>query len=320
VLILDRAAVEASLTMAACIEAVDEALRALALGKVEPFPRVQLRPAAGGPLMGLMPVRAGGPRPYWCTKVVAVASGNRARGLDAHQGAILLLDGETGVPAALVDATAITAIRTAAASAVASRALAVPDGRRIAILGTGRQARSHVEAMRTILPDAQIVIWGRDRGAVATLAEASGAEPAEDPRAAVAGADIVCTVTASRTPILERAWLKPGCHVNAVGASAPDAREVGTDLVADCEFFVDSRAQALVECGEVLIPLAEGAIGTETIRAEIGEVLAGLRPGRSGSTAITVFKSLGIAAEDLAASLAAIDAACANGTARTVAW
>jgi ornithine cyclodeaminase/alanine dehydrogenase-like protein (mu-crystallin family) len=320
VLILNRAAVEASLGMAACIEAVAEALRAVATGAVEPFARLQLRPADDGPLVGLMPVRSHGPRSFWCTKVVAVAATNPARGLDSHQGAVLLLDGETGVPAALLDAAAITAIRTAAASAVASRLLAAPDSRRVAILGTGRQARSHVEAMRAILPDARIVIWGRDRAAATALAGASGTEPADDPREAVTGADIVCTVTGSRTPILDRSWLKPGCHVNAVGASAPDAREIGGDIIAACELFVDSRAQALTECGEYLIPLREGVIGAEAIRAEIGEVLAGLRPGRSDPAAITVFKSLGLAAEDLAASLAAIDAARANGTARTVAW
>lgn len=318
-LILNRAAVEAALTMEACIAAVEAAMRGLALGEAQPFARTQIR-SADGTRMGLMPARAEEPRALWAVKAVVHAPGNPARGLDAHQGAVLVQDGETGVPVALLDAGAITATRTAAASAVATRALAAPGARRVAILGTGAQARGHVAAMRAVLPDAEIVLWGRRPAAAAALADELRVAVAESPRAAVRDADVVCTATASPTPILARDWLKPGCHVNAVGASAPDARELGTDVIAACALFVDSRAQALVECGEILIPLAEGAVGPEVIRADLGEVLAGRHPGRPGVSALTVYKSLGLAAQDLAASLAALDGAVARGLGCRIDW
>lgn len=317
-LILTRADVERVLDMPACIAAVREGLMALDDGAITPFPRHQLRASPGAALMGLMPAAAAAPDPLWALKAVWVAPGNRARGLDSHQGFVVLADGETGVPQALVEASAITALRTAAASAVATQALARPDVRRIAILGGGTQARSHAAAMRALHPQADLVLWSRS-GADA-LARQTGAAPAGSVQAAVAGADVVCTVTASPDPILDLAWLAPGTHVNAVGASRPDARELDSDLVAAAEFFVDSRAQAEVECGEYLIPLREGRIGPDHIRAELGTVLRGRHPGRSSPAALTVFKSLGIAAEDIAAARAAVERARALGLGRTVDW
>jgi ornithine cyclodeaminase len=277
-----------------------------------------LRAGPGDALMGLMPVAAGGDAPLWALKAVLVARENPARGLDSHQGVVLLCDGQTGRPQALVDATAITALRTAAASAVATQALARPDVRRVAILGGGTQARSHVAAMRMACPGARIVLWSR--AGAGALAAALGVEPAATARAALAGADVVCTVTASDRPILDPLWLAEGAHVNAVGASRPDARELGSDLIAAAELFVDSRAQAELECGEYLIPLREGRIGPGHVRAELGAVLRGRHPGRSGPGALTVFKSLGIAAEDLAAAQAAVARARSLGLGTVIDW
>jgi len=319
-LVLNHDAVVAVLPMADCIEAVREALKDFARGSSEQFQRFQLKPSVGTPLMGLMPVFGGGSAPVWCLKDVLVAPANPARGLDSHQGAILVHDGETGELLALVDATAVTAIRTAAASAVATLALAAPDIRKVAILGAGTQARAHVEAMRLILPEATISIWARSRERARQLAQELRLEAADSVEAAVTDADVVCTLTASREPLLERGWLKPGCHINAVGASAPTARELGDDIIAAAELFVDSKAQAMTECGEILIPLAEGQIGPEHVRAELGEVLIGARTGRSGPGALTVFKSLGLAVEDMGAALRAIRNARATGLGQEVSW
>ncbi|CAH1661013.1 ornithine cyclodeaminase family protein [Chelatococcus asaccharovorans] len=319
-LILDGRDVRAALTMEDCIEAVREALKIFARRECEQFPRFQLKPAAGGPLMGLMPAFQGGDMPVWCLKDVLVASGNRARGLDSHQGVILLHDGETGEPLALVDATAITALRTAATSAVATLALARPDARRIAILGSGTQARAHIDAMRLAVPQAEIVLWARSPGQAGRLAEATGCRLAPAIEDAVVDADIICTVTGAREPLLRREWLKAGCHINAVGASSPQARELGTDIIASAAFFVDSRAQAMVECGELLLPMHEGIIGEDHIRGEIGEVLVGSRPGRSSADALTVFKSLGMAVEDMAAAVCALRNAKTMGIGQEIRW
>lgn len=319
-LVLNHDAVVEALPMADCIAAVDAALRDFSSGGCEQFPRLQLRPTDGAPLMGLMPVYRGGTEPVWCLKDVLVAPANRARGLDSHQGAILVHDGRTGALRALLDATAVTAIRTAAATAVATRALAVPGARRIAILGSGTQARAHIEAMRVILPEAGIVLWSRAGERARALAEAMGVETAESIPDALSGADVVCTLTAAHEPLIERGWLGRGCHVNAVGSSTPTARELDGETVAAAELFVDSRAQALMECGEILIPMAEGRLDAGHIRAEIGAVLAGRHAGRSSDDALTLFKSLGVAVEDMAAALSAIRAAEANGLGHRVDW
>ena len=319
-LILDGRDVHATLTMEDCIEAVREALQTFARRDCEQFPRFQLKPATDGPLMGLMPAFQGGETPVWCLKDVLVASGNRARGLDSHQGVILLHDGETGEPLALVDATAITALRTAATSAVATLALGRPDARRIAILGSGTQARAHIDALRIALPGAEIVIWARSPEQAGQLAEATGCHLASSTRDAVVDADIICTVTGAREPLLRLDWLKAGCHINAVGASSPQARELGTDIVSSAAFFVDSRAQARVECGELLLPMREGVIGEDHVRAEIGEVLIGARPGRSSRDTLTVFKSLGMAVEDMAAAVCALRRAKALGIGQQIRW
>ena len=284
VLVLDEHQVRSLLTMAECIEAMEEVLRSLAREELHQPLRPVTRPDGADSLMGLMPAYRGGERPVWSLKEIVIAPGNPARGLDAHQGAVLLHDGETGQLRALLNASAITEIRTAAVSAVATRALARADASVVAILGGGVQARSHAEAMRAVLPDAEIRTWARRDGGT--------------PEEVLGEADVVCTCTSAREPILRREWLAPGGHVNAVGSSVPSARELDTDTVAAATLVVDRRESALNEAGDLLL----AGFGAERIAAELGEVLAGTHPGRTDADELTVFKSLGLGVEDLAAA------------------
>ena len=295
VLVLGEQDVRRLLTMAACIEAMDDVLRSLARGELHQPLRPVTRPEGTDSLMGLMPAYRGGDRPAWSLKEIVIAPGNPARGLDAHQGAVLLHDGETGELRALLSASAVTEIRTAAVSAVATRALARPDARVVAILGGGVQARSHAEAMASVLPDAELRTWTR----------ADGGTPEETLR----GADVVCTCTSAREPILRREWLSPGTHVNAVGSSVPTARELDAETVAAATLFVDRRESALNEAGDLLL----AGFGEERIAAELGEVLVGAHPGRGTAEELTVFKSLGLGVEDLAAAELVVSAAREQG-------
>ncbi len=288
VLILSEPEVRQLLPMRECIEAMDEVLRALARGELHQPLRSMSRPPEGESLIGLMPAHRGGARPVWSLKEIVVTPGNPTRGLDPHQGAVLLHDGETGQLRAIMNASPITEIRTAAVSAVATRALARPDAAVVAILGGGVQGRSHAEAMSAILPAAEIRTWSRRDGGT--------------PDEALDGADVVCTCTSAREPIVRREWVAAGAHVNAVGSSIRTARELDTQTVADARLFVDRRESALNEAAEYLAALDEGAIRADHIRAELGEVLVGAHPGRTSDDELTVFKSLGLAVEDLAAA------------------
>jgi ornithine cyclodeaminase/alanine dehydrogenase-like protein (mu-crystallin family) len=284
VLVLSEQEVRELLPMDECIEAMDGVLRSLARGELhQPLRFLTRAPGAEG-LMGFMPAHRGGAEPVWSLKEIVIAPRNPARGLDAHQGAVILHDGETGELRALLNASPITEIRTAAVSAVATRALARPDARVVAILGGGVQARSHAEAMRSVLGDAEIRTWRRGDGGT--------------PEQVLDGADVVCTCTSAREPILRREWLAPGTHVNAVGSSIPTTRELDTETMAAASLFVDRRESTLNESGDLLL----AGLGEEHIRAEVGEVLVGAHPGRADGDELTVFKSLGLAVEDLAAA------------------
>jgi ornithine cyclodeaminase len=277
-------------------------LTALARGQLFQPLRSVARPSDADGFIGLMPAHRGGASPAYALKEIVVTPDNPRRGLDAHQGAVLLHDGETGQLVAVLNASPVTEIRTAAVSAVATRALARRGVERVAILGAGVQARAHVHAMRAVLDDPEIRIWARNLDAAEELAAESGAIAAPSPDAALFGAEVVCTTTAATEPVVERRWLAPGAHVNAVGACVPTARELDTDTVARSSFFVDRRESALNEAGDYVIAEAEGAIGPDHIKAELGEVLAGMHPGREDEDELTVFESLGIAVEDLAAA------------------
>lgn len=283
-LVLSEHDVRELLPMDECIEAMDTVLRSLARGELHQPLRPVTRPAGAETLMGLMPAYRAGDAPLWALKEIVITPDNPTRGLDPHQGGVLLHDGETGELRALLNASAITEIRTAAVSAVATRALARPDARVVAILGGGVQARSHGVAMRTVLLDAEVRTWTRGDGG--------------SPEEVLREADVVCTCTSAREPILRREWLAPGAHVNAVGSSVPTARELDADTVAESTFFVDRRESALNEAGDLLL----AGFGEEKIAAEVGEVLVGSHPGRTSDDELTVFKSLGLAVEDLAAA------------------
>jgi ornithine cyclodeaminase/alanine dehydrogenase-like protein (mu-crystallin family) len=295
-LVLDQAQVEELLTMPECIDLMEEALVALARGELYQPLRSVVRPPDADGFMGLMPAHRAGDVPAFGLKVVCIFPGNPARGLDAHQGAVLLFDGETGEVRAIVNASAITAIRTAAVSAVATRALAREGARTLAILGAGVQAKSHVHALRALHDWERIIVWSRTRAHAAQL----GVEVADTAEEALRDADVVCTTTTSREPVLRREWLKEGAHVNAVGSSIPTTRELDTATMAAAALFVDRRESTLNEAGDYLFPAGEGAIGPEHIRAELGDVLAGSAEGRRSPDELTVFKSLGLAVEDLA--------------------
>ena len=287
--ILDEAQVTQLLPMDECIAAMEEVLSALARDELFNPLRQALRPPNADNLMGLMTAyRAGA---SYALKAVVVAPSNSERGLDPHQGTVTLFDGVTGVPRAVLNASAITAIRTAAVSALATRTLMRQDARTLAILGRGHQGGPHLEAHRAVHDWERIVMWSPSY-----LEEAATAEEA------VRAADVVVTVTSAREPIVERAWLRPGTHVTAAGSSIPTTRELDTQTMVDASLFVDRRESTLNEAGDYLFPLREGAIGPEHIKAELGEVLIGAHPGRTADDELTVFKSLGLAVEDLAAA------------------
>lgn len=304
-LILNQSDVARLLPMRECIEAVAGALARLAGGEVIlPLRPVMWLPERVGAL-AMMPCYEGESRMVGL-KVITVFPGNQGTPYDTHQGAVLLFEATNGRLLAVADASEITAIRTGAASAVATRLLARQDAGDLAILGSGTQARAHLEAMHEVRPIRRVRVWSRNpdhaRRFAAAGSEAHGVEVevAESAEQAVSGADLICTTTASSDPVLRGAWVAAGAHVNAVGAAVPSARELDTDLVARSRFYVDRRESAQNEAGDFLIPRDEGAVSDDHIVGEIGEVLLGKVPGRMSPGDVTVFKSLGIAVEDLA--------------------
>jgi len=241
-------------------------------------------------------------------KTVGVFPGNVTRGMDAHQGGVLLIDGDTGELKALMNASAITAIRTAAVTALATRTLAREDAHDLAIVGAGVQARTHLEALGCVRRLERVRVASRDPEHARAFAREQSqrhgrpVEAAASVEAAVRGADLVVTVTSSAEPVLQREWVAAGAHLNLVGASLASAREADSATVAAGRLFVDRRESAENESGDYLTPLREGLIGPDHIRGELGEVLTGARPGRTSEAEITIFKSLGLALEDLAAA------------------
>lgn len=301
-LVLSEHDVRALLDMESCIEAMEEVLAALARDELYQPLRFVGRPEAAANLIGLMPAHRGGDASTWALKEIVVTPDNPTRGLDAHQGAVLLHNGTTGELVAVLNASPVTEIRTAAVSAVATRALARAGADKVAILGAGVQARAHVHAMRAVLNEPEIRIWARSMDAADQLAAEMDAVASPSPDAALFGAEVVCTTTSATEPIVEHRWLGPGTHINAVGSSIPTARELETETVAASSLFVDRRESTLNEAGDYLIPAAEGAIGPGHIKAELGEVLVGAHPGRESEDELTLFKSLGLAVEDLASA------------------
>ena len=307
VLILNEHEVRALLPMESCIAVMEDALKALARGEVyNPLRQIIRAPGAAG-MLGLMPAYRALPRPLFGLKEVCVFPGNPARGLDTHLGVVLLHSGDTGELLAMMNASAITEIRTAAVSAVATRLLANEDAGVLAVVGAGVQARSHIGAMLHVRRIRELRIVSRSAGKAAALAsEFQSAFPkvvtAESVEACLQGADVVVTATSSRDPVLRRSWLREGTHINAVGSSIRAAREIDSATMLASRLFVDRRESTLNESGDFISAMEEGLIEPQHIVAEIGELLTGAAEGRRSKDEITLFKSLGLAIEDLAAA------------------
>lgn len=322
-LIVDGATVRRLLPMDRCIDLMADALAALARHEaVNPLRAVLSLPFADSAL-AVMPGAQAAP-PSFGVKVISIFPQNREAGLETHLGFVLLFEADHGRPIALVDAGEVTAIRTAAVSGAATRVLARPEAGDLAILGSGTQARTHLEAMRAVRPIGRVRAWSPNAGRLAAFAAEASArhgitvETVGNARAAVEGADIICTLTAAREPIVEGEWLAPGTHLNAVGSALPTARELDAEAVRRARLFVDRRESALHESGDVLLAMRDGAITAEHIVAELGEVLTGAAAGRSSDEQITLFKSLGLAVEDVAAAGAVVEAARAEGAGTTI--
>jgi ornithine cyclodeaminase/alanine dehydrogenase-like protein (mu-crystallin family) len=301
VLVLNQQEVEQLLDMSGCIGAMEAALSALARGEMSMPLRTLFAPDERS-LIGLMPSHRAGTEPLYALKTVCVVPENPRRGLDAHQGTVVLFDGETGETRALLNASAVTAIRTAAVSAVATRLLAREDVRVLGILGAGVQARSHAEAMRAVRDFERVLLWSPTREHARACAEEVGADVAGSAQEVVEGAHVLVAATNATEPVLQRSWLRAGTHVNSVGGRPPRMTELDVATIAESAFFVDRRESTETEAGDYQRAREEGAIGADHIRAEIGEVAIGAKPGRRSDDEITVFRSMGLAVEDLAAA------------------
>jgi ornithine cyclodeaminase len=325
VLLVNEAGVHELLPMDACVSLMRDALTALSRGDaVLPLRSKMFLPDQSG-LLGLMPGYLGDPQSFGL-KVVAVMPGNHGTPYDSHQGVVMLFGVEHGEPLAILDASAITAIRTAAASAAATDALARSDAGDLALIGSGVQARTHLAAMKAVRPLRRVRVWSRNRANAERFAseEAKAAgipiETADTAEAAVRGADLVCTTTSSRDPVLQGAWLAAGAHVNAVGACFPNAREVDTEAVRRARLYTDCRESCLKEAGDFIIPRNEGAIDDGHLVGEVGDVFLGRIPGRRSPNEITLYESLGVAVEDLAAAHAIHRRARETGAGTWLEW
>lgn len=304
--IIDAATVRARLPMRDCIEAMVTAMTGLTRGTIAVPSRIIMPLVDQSGYFAVMPGSASEPLVYGA-KVAGLHPANLAAGRPVIQGVVILFDHRTGTPLALVDGAEITALRTAAASGLATRLLAREDARSLGLLGYSVQADTHLEAICAVRDIREVRVWGRsaeraqqfvNRHAGTCRARLTVAATAAE----AAACDVVCAVTAAREPVIRGEWVQPGAHVNLVGAHAPNAREADTALIARSRVYVDSAAGAFSEAGDILIPIAEGAIGRSHVVGEIGALLLGSIAGRSGPKDITVYKSLGSVAQDLVAA------------------
>ncbi len=304
-LVLDSEQISRLLPMAECIELMSDALASLARGEVYQPLRTIIRPPDARGLLALMPAYRHGENGAFGLKAICVFPGNPALGKDAHQGMVILFSQETGEPLALMNASQITAMRTAAVSALATRLLARPDASELGIIGAGVQARTHLVALACVrsLKRARVACRNQEH-AVQLVREmqdkvAFPIEVVGSNEAAVQDADIVVTATSAHEPVIKRDWIADGAHINAIGTHSPQSREIDTDTMAAARIFVDRRESALNEAGDYLLAAKEGAITPDSIVAEIGELIIQSKQGRSSPQEITLFKSLGVAIEDV---------------------
>ena len=311
--------------MDVCVPLMRDALSALSRGDVVQPIRNLVRLPDGSGLLGLMPGYLGEPQSFGL-KVVTVMPGNHGTPYDSHQGVVMLFGVKRGEPLAILDASSITAIRTAAASGAATDKLANADAGDLALIGSGVQARTHLAAMKAVRPLRRARVWSRSREHAERFAREESAaagvviEVSASAEEAVRGADLVCTTTSSKEPVLRGAWLSPGAHVNAVGSCFPVAREIDTEVVRRSRFYTDCRESCLKEAGDFLIPLQEGAIAESHLLGEIGDVFLGKVPGRTSASDLTVYESLGIAIEDLASAHAIHRIAVERGVGQWLEW
>ena len=310
--VLDEAYVEKHLTTEVCISLMEEALKMERSGECIQYLRTAV-PLPNTNILGIMP--SWFDRGYFGAKVLSVYHTNGGSAYPSHQGEILLFAKDHGQVLAIVDAMAVTKIRTGAVSAAASAVLANPGPKKLAILGCGAQGASHLEAMAAKFPSLETVaLWDAFPAAAQRLAENAPAfgnnnsrklqaAVCTEAREAVSDADIICTVTPSSVPVLEYAWVKKGAHINAVGACAPHQRELDSDLAAAARFFGDNRESVFHESGDFLFPLKEGRYGEEHFLGTVGDIMLGKIPGRTSPEEITIFEALGMAVEDIACAI-----------------
>jgi ornithine cyclodeaminase/alanine dehydrogenase-like protein (mu-crystallin family) len=303
---IDREEVARRLTYDICIPLVRDAMIAFSAGETKQLLR-SIIPLAGGHLFGIMPGALGVKAPFGA-KLISIFPQNAAQGRQSHQGLIVLFEPDTGTPVCVVHAGEVTAIRTAAASAVATDALARKDAKHLAILGTGEQATTHARAIGKVRALESITVWGRSQNSAHAFATKMQGElgipitSAPTVQQAVANADIICTVTAATEPILKSEWVRAGQHINVVGSSHAGPAEIDDALVARARYFADSREGVLQQGAEFLRAKQAGLIDDHHILAEIGQVLAGEAEGRRTPEEVTIYKSLGHIVQDLASA------------------
>jgi alanine dehydrogenase len=309
-LLINEAAFRELVSLLDAIEIVDMAMRDLSAGLVG-APQRTVTTMSPVTRLGLMPGSMAGIGRFGL-KVVSLSSVAGQYGLSSHQGMMLLFDDTTGQPLCALDCHALTHLRTAAASAVATRALSRTDSKSLAIIGCGDLAGIHIDAISVVRDIERVFVWGRSRAKAETFAQSRSQVSDQEVivtdtvEQAVAGADIVCTLTGSPTPILQGEWLKPGQHLNLVGSSIRAAREADDEVVARGYFIADSRAHALAQAGEFCHAIEAGRVKENHLKGEIGEVLAGAVPGRTSADQITIYKSLGNIAQDISVANAAL--------------
>ena len=311
-LLLNKTAVMESLSHADCINALVDTMQSVSSGDViMPLRQFMQIPNTAGKFT-VMPGYVAKPASFG-VKIVSKFPRESGSPYGTHVGAVMIFDAEQGTPLALLHGGELTAIRTAAASGLATRQLARENAETLTLLGCGEQAQHHLKAMLAVRSLKKVIVWGRSVERAQAFAEAANLPASTqiyvetNAKTAVAAADIICTVTSATKPILKGEWVAPGTHINLVGAAMRTSAEADTELVKRSRFYIDYRTSAMAQAGELLDAIEQGSVSEEHIIGEIGEVLAKQKPGRESATDITVYKSLGVAAQDLAAASCAFN-------------